>query len=401
MMQYSITLLPDEDEFDDNDGWSQYMVTRDGVPLGSSEDEDPLLDTMPYHEDGTVRSYRNDADFGIELGSKDDHLVNVDSRGTPYCSCSFTTSSGGILCTGMLRVLLHRQVAAYPMGLLQQKWLRCDDVQRRQVVAKLRMVPIAFAAPLPQDSIHGRFSALMSTFRVLAEVTSQSKTATDDLQKQMADLILHHSDANAARVAAPTPRRVIGPSAQVAEAAGLSDLPEGGLPQETPDHSRAEDGAPSVSPNDVKSLRDALGVAHASMPFFDAGELVCGEKVAVKYLSQKQGGWYAGSVVGPDADGERVTWKGKARVANYMVTFPADKSTVAVYLGEENYTNVATAPAASWLRYGCAPLSSDVPAAGIGNPELRSKGKGRAESKRKKPSHGPTSSSSHKKKAAQ
>jgi hypothetical protein len=401
MMQYCVTSHPDEVDADgndaDEDGWREYIVQR-SMADGSGDGGDPLLADIHYHENGTVRSYRDDADFGIQARGDKEHLVRMSPGGTPYCSCSFTTSSGGILCTGTLRLLLQLQVSQYPMELLKPKWLLCDAFQRKQSAAKLRMLSASASdAPPARDSTHARLAALMSSFRPVAELSSQSKTATDDLQKLIAGLLSDFNRADARSAAVPTPRRINRPAAAEPTHAPRAETPA----PPPPDAPRAETPAPPppvplppalISPTDVASLKDALGAAYMVHPFDDntiAG-LSCGDLIAVKYAGKKQGGWYAGILVGArkgDDEDEEVKWNGKIRKANYTCSFIKDNTWPAVYLAVENYTDVATAQEHCWLRYGTTPLSSAVPAGGVGNPQLRA---GRR-TKRFTPMYGPTS----------
>jgi hypothetical protein len=158
--------------------------------------------------------------------------------------------------------------------------------------------------------------------------------------------------------------------------------------------------APDCRPTDVTSLKDALGVGYMVHPFDDntIAELSCGDLVAVKYAGKRLGGWWAGVLVSAHEgdEEEKVKWNGKIRTANYTCSFIKDNTWPAVYLAAENYTDVATAQEHCWLRYGTTPLSSAVPAGGVGNPRLRVE----RGTKRMTPPAGPTSKKkpSHKKK---
>ena len=73
------------------------------------------------------------------------------------CSCSFTTSSGGVMCGCMLGVALRLDDLAYPMGLLKLKWLCTDDALLKVAVVKLRTLCLpSDGAPTARSSEHPR-----------------------------------------------------------------------------------------------------------------------------------------------------------------------------------------------------------------------------------------------------
>ena len=350
-------------------------------------------------------TYDTDGEPVYQTTSEDDGLldtVRVHNTTTNWCSCQYTKAFGGLPCRHILYVLCVTQTKTYPIEIVAAKWLRRTPEASKSAVQQLYRTP-APSLPLSgaedvtlgggQITREERHRLLSYDFQAL--VTATLNLHVNDFEKVLStfrDMISQVLASGGPPVTSfrPFPTAQPGPSVSKADQAKA---------QRAQEFARIAEWNKTNSHTDTQSLEHAIGMERSLSDELKNGvdlKRLLGKEIAFKFREKRNGGWMLGSVTRifgeHDAPSKDIPgWYEKGQTPNVTVNFPADtdipESSHCLTL--DNMVTEATASIRSWgfvIRKG---LSNNKN--GPHRNPLKKPKRGRAQSKRLAPSHGPTS----------